>query len=188
MIFLELMLEFFRVGLFTFGGGYAAIPLIREVVLGRGWLTESALTGLIAVCESTPGPIMVNLATYVGATQAGFPGALLATLAVVTPSFWVIVLICTLLKNAMKNPYVRGVMDHLKAAIVGMILATGLYLVGQACLDGSQSATWDGKAVLITGILIGILVVWKIRKKKNLSPIALLGLAAVLGMLVYGIF
>lgn len=187
MIFVELMIAFLRVGCFTFGGGYAAIPLIREIVLTRGWLTEAALTSLIAVCESTPGPIMVNLATYIGATQGGWAGALLATLAVVTPSFWIMILICTLLKNAMKNRYVRGVMDGLKAAIVGMILATGLSLTGAAWAGGTGAFPIDEKAVLVTGLLVGGLGIWKVWKKKKMSPIALLGLAAVLGILIYGI-
>ena len=81
MIYLELLIGFLKVGLFSFGGAYAAIPLIREVVLSYGWVTEEMLTDMIAVSESTPGPIMVNLATYVGTSQAGIPGAIIATLA-----------------------------------------------------------------------------------------------------------
>ena len=87
MIYLDLFLGFLRVGCFAFGGAYGAIPLIRDVVLSYGWLDDEALTHMIAVSESTPGPIMVNLATYVGNVQGGFLGALLATLAVVLPSF-----------------------------------------------------------------------------------------------------
>ncbi len=87
MIYLDLFLGFLRVGCFSFGGAYGAIPLIRDIVLSYGWLTDEALAYMIAVSESTPGPIMVNLATYVGSSQAGFLGAVLATLAVVLPSF-----------------------------------------------------------------------------------------------------
>lgn len=83
VIYLDLFLGFLRVGCFAFGGAYGAIPLIRDVVLSYGWLDDEALTYVIAVSESTPGPIMVNLATYVGSNQAGLPGALLATFAVV---------------------------------------------------------------------------------------------------------
>ena len=83
MIYLDLFLGFLRVGCFAFGGAYGAIPLIRDVVLSYGWMTDEMLTYMIAVSESTPGPIMVNLATYVGSNQAGLPGALLATFAVV---------------------------------------------------------------------------------------------------------
>ena len=103
MIHLDLFLGFLRVGLFAFGGAYGAIPLIRDVVLSYGWLSDEALTYMIAVSESTPGPIMVNLATYVGSSQAGFLGAVIATLAVVRPSFIIILLVMIALKNLLKN-------------------------------------------------------------------------------------
>ena len=90
MVLLDLFIGFLRVGCFAFGGAYGAIPLIRDVVLSYGWLTDEALTYMIAVAESTPGPIMVNLATYVGSSQAGLLGAILATTAVVLPSFIII--------------------------------------------------------------------------------------------------
>ena len=90
MIYLDLLVGFLKVGLFAFGGAYGAIPLIRDVVLSYGWISDEMLTYMIAVSESTPGPIMVNLATYVGSSQAGFAGALIATAAVVLPSLIII--------------------------------------------------------------------------------------------------
>ena len=113
MIYLELFLGFLKVSCFAFGGAYGAIPLIRDQVLAYGWLSDEALTYMIAVSESTPGPIIVNLATYIGSTKAGFPGAVIATLAVVLPSFFVILLITALLKNAVKNKYVQAVLRGL---------------------------------------------------------------------------
>ena len=86
MIYWELFIGFLQVGCFAFGGAYGAIPLIRDVVLSYGWLTDETLAYMIAVAESTPGPIMINLATYVGSSQAGIVGSILATLAVVLPS------------------------------------------------------------------------------------------------------
>ena len=103
MICFDLLIGFLKVGLFAFGGAYGAIPLIRDVVLTYGWIGDDMLT-LIAVSESTPGPIMVNLATYVGSSQAGVWGALIATAAVVLPSFIIILLIMVLLKKLLKNP------------------------------------------------------------------------------------
>lgn len=103
MIYIELFLGFLKVGCFAFGGAYGAIPLIRDVVLTYGWIDEEMLTYMIAVSESTPGPIMVNLATYISSNQAGFLGAVIATLAVVTPSFLIVLLIKTLLQNVLKN-------------------------------------------------------------------------------------
>ena len=99
MIYAELFIGFLKVGLYYFGGAYAAIPLIRDVVLSYGWLDDNMLTYMIAVSESTPGPIMVNMATYVGSSRAGFPGALIATLAVVLSSFVIILLIMAVLKK-----------------------------------------------------------------------------------------
>ncbi|MBQ1251118.1 MAG: chromate transporter, partial [Clostridia bacterium] len=124
MILLDLFLGFLKVGCFAFGGAYGAIPLIRDVVLSYGWLTDEALTYMIAVSESTPGPIMVNLATYVGSNQAGLPGALLATAAVVLPSFLIILLVTALLQTAIKNPYVQAILRGLKPCVIGIVLAT----------------------------------------------------------------
>ena len=93
MIYLKLFWDFFKVSCFTFGGAYGAIPLIRDMVLGNGWIAEDQLAYMIAVSESTPGPIMVNLATYIGNTQAGFWGSLIATIAVVLPAYLVILLV-----------------------------------------------------------------------------------------------
>ena len=107
MIYLDLFLGFLKVGCFAFGGAYGAIPLIRDVVMSYGWLTDEMLTYMIAVSESTPGPIMVNLATYIGNSQAGFLGAVAATLAVVLPSFFIILLVTASLKTALKNKYIQ---------------------------------------------------------------------------------
>ena len=99
MIYLLLFLEFLKIGLFTFGGGYAMIPLIRETVVARMWLTENEFYDFIGICESTPGPIAINMATYVGSTQAGFLGAVCATIGVILPSFIIIILIASILKH-----------------------------------------------------------------------------------------
>ena len=114
MIYLDLFLGFLKVGCFAFGGAYGAIPLVRDVVMSYDWLSDETLTYMIAVSESTPGPIMVNLATYVGSNQAGFWGAVVATLAVVLPSFFIILLVTALLKSALKNKYVQAVLSGLK--------------------------------------------------------------------------
>ena len=139
MIYLELFLGFLKVGCFSFGGAYGAIPLIRDVVMSYGWLDDEMLTYMIAVSESTPGPIMVNLATYVGSNQAGFAGSAIATLAVVLPSFLIILLVTALLKTALKNRYVQAVLRGLKPCVIGVVLATGIYMVFNSCL-GSLSA------------------------------------------------
>jgi len=135
MILFDLFVGFLKVGCFAFGGAYGAIPLIRDVVMSYGWLDDDMLSYMIAVSESTPGPIMVNLATYIGSSQAGFIGASLATLAVVLPSFVIILLVTASLKTALKNKYVQAVLRGLKPCVIGIVLATGIYMVLGNCFD-----------------------------------------------------
>lgn len=181
MIYLQLFLGFLEVGLFSFGGAYAAIPLIRDVVLRYGWVTEEQMLYFIAVSESTPGPIMVNLATYVGAFQAGILGAVLATCTVVMPAFLIILLVVRVLDKFMKNSWVKGAMDGLKPCVMGIILATGLYMVGSNVISATGP---DVRALVISAVLALCLLAAKLLKKK-LSPILLIVLGAVAGMLVY---
>jgi len=183
MIYLELFLGFLEVGLFSFGGAYAAIPLIRDVVLRYGWLAEEQLLYFIAVCESTPGPIMVNLATYVGASQGGALGAALATVTVVLPAFLIILLVVGIMDRFLKNPWVKAAMEGLKPCVMGLILATGAYMVGSNLFAGSA---FDLRALIVTVILAGCLLGARLMKKK-LSGILLIVISAVAGMLVYGL-
>ena len=182
MIYLELFLGFLKVGCFTFGGGYGAVALIRDVVLSNGWLSEEMLTYMIAVRESTPGPIMVNMATYIGSSQAGFWGAAVATLAVVLPSFFIMLLVSTLLAAVIKNKYVQAVLRGLKPCVVGIVLATGIWMTAKNFVPG-----FDLRAIVLTALLAAISPLWKKFRKKKLSPIALIAISAVLGMVVYGI-
>ena len=182
MIYLELFLGFLKVGCFTFGGGYGAVALIRDVVLSNGWLSEEMLTYMIAVSESTPGPIMVNMATYIGSSQAGFWGAAVATLAVVLPSFFIMLLVSTLLAAVIKNKYVQAVLRGLKPCVVGIVLATGIWMTAKNFVHG-----FDLRAIVLTALLAAISPLWKKFRKKKLSPIALIAISAVLGMVVYGI-
>lgn len=185
MICLELFLGFLEVGCFSFGGAYAAIPLIREIVLAHGWLEDEMLTGMIAVSESTPGPIMVNLATYVGKSQAGLPGAIAATLAVVLPSFIVILLVTRLLSRVVSHPWVQAVLRGIKPAMVGIILATGCRMILGNFLDGALSMP-DVRAMAVTAVLAGIYFGSRRFMARGLSPVGLILLAAVLGAFVYG--
>ena len=201
MILLELFWGFLKVGLFSFGGAYAAIPLIREVVLSYGWLDDSAVSYMIAVSESTPGPIMVNLATYVGSSQGGSPGAAVATLAVSLPAFVIILLVMAVLKHFLERPRVQAVLHALEAAVAGVILAVGGWMLvenltgsGQGSGGAAASAeaaaariTVDWRAVGITLVLAALLLGAKPLLHKKLSPIALICAAAVLGAIVYGL-
>lgn len=187
MSYLDLFLGFLKVGCFAFGGAYGAIPLIRDVVLSYGWLTDEMLTYMIAVSESTPGPIMVNLATYIGSHQAGFLGAVIATSAVVLPSFLIILLITASLKTALKNTYVQAVLRGLKPCVVGIVLATGIYMVISNCLGTISAIKTDIQAMIITALLVASMVGYKYVTKKKLSPVMLIILSAMFGIAAYGI-
>lgn len=187
MIYLELLFGFLRVGCFSFGGAYRAIPLIRDVVRSYGWLTDEMLTYMIAVSESTPGPIMVNLATYVGSQQAGILGAIIATAAVVLPSFIVILLITILLKALIKNRYVQAILSGIKPSIIGIILATGVYMTINNCISISGAVSVNFRSLLITAILIAVIYVTKKRTKRNLSSIRLIALSALFGIIIYAV-
>ena len=182
MIYWDLFLGFLKVGCFTFGGAYGAIPLIRDVVLSYGWLTDEQVTYMVAVSESTPGPIMVNMATYVGSSQAGFLGSVLATLAVVLPSFVIILLITVLMKTAVKNPYVQAVLRGLKPCVIGIVVSTGVYMTVKPCvLTGGA----DFRSIAIALVLAAAMLLSPKLLKKKLSPIGLILLAAALGILIF---
>ena len=185
MILLDLFIGFLRVGCFAFGGAYGAIPLIREIVLEYGWLTDEAITYMIAVSESTPGPIMVNMATYVGSSQAGLLGALLATFAVVLPAFVIILLVTVLLRNVLKNKYVQAVLRGMKPCVIGIVLATGLHMILKNCLPMEAGSAFDGRDLAMTAVLAAIMFGAKPLVKKKVSPILLIVIAAVLGAVVY---
>lgn len=183
MILLELFWGFLRVGFFSFGGGYAAISLIREIVLSNGWLSDEMLSYIIAVSESTPGPIMVNLATYVGSTQAGILGAVIATFAVVLPAFCIILTFMAVLRRFVSNPWGKAAMLGLKACVTGLILATAIELLLSNCLtDHAQDLRSIGLTLVLAGLYFGFPPVFK----RKLSSIALIAAAAVFGIAVYG--
>ncbi len=181
MIYLELFLGFLEVGCFSFGGAYAAIPLIRDVVLKYGWLEEETLLYFIGVCESTPGPIMINLATYVGSSQAGILGSLLATFAVVLPAFLIILGVVAIVDKFMRNPWVKAAMHGLKPGVIGVILATGISLIlSNVIVD--TAVEW--KALILTAVIAALKIGSRLIRKKKIAPIPLIGISAALGILI----
>ena len=186
MIYLDLFLGFLKVGCFAFGGAYAAIPLIRDIVLSYGWLSDEMMTYMIAVSESTPGPIMINLATYVGTSQAGIPGALIATLAVVLPSFIIILLVTAIMTKVIKNKYVQAALRGVKPCMIGIILATGCWMTVKNLFDVPFTSI-NIRAVIITAVLAAVYFGLSKKIKKGISPIMLIIISAVLGMIGYAI-
>ena len=186
MILLELFVGFLKIGLFSFGGAYAAIPLIREVVLSYGWLTDEKLSYMIAVSESTPGSIIVNMATYIGSAQAGVSGAAVATAAVVLPAFLLVILITALVKKGIRNEIVQSAIGGMKACMIGVILATGIYMVLTNCFGNFQAVSADLAAIVLTVVLAAVYFGAQKVRKRGMSPILLICLAGIAGVLTYG--
>jgi chromate transporter len=189
-MYLELFLTFLQIGAFSFGGGYGMISLIREKVLMYGWLSEEELLNMIAVAESTPGPIAVNMATFVGSEQGGVLGALFATIGVVLPSFILILIIAALIRNLLKYAGVNAFLGGIRPCVVGLILATAITMFMSTVIGiGSigDAPVIDLYGILIFAILIGITVVAKLAFQKKPSPILMILLSAGLGMLMYSL-
>lgn len=195
MIYLTLFFEFFKIGLFTFGGGLAMIPLIEDVVIKYGWLTENEFYNFVGVCESTPGPIAINMATYIGSVQGGdsfldrMLGSLSATLGVVLPSFFIILLIASILKNMTENKIFKGFIKGVKPVVVGLIFSMGFILVLKAI--GYVSITefkFDVLSFVILAIIAGTFFVIKCIFKKKMSAISIIIYSAFLGVVASVIF
>lgn len=185
MIFIELFLAFLQVGLFSFGGAYGAIPLIQDTVLSHGWLSEDMIKYFIAVAESTPGSIMVNLATYVGSNQGGIFGAVLSTAGVVIPSFLIILLFVKFSDKLFNNRHIQSVLDGIKPCIVGIIFASGITMLWGNLFTAGTTDSFDLFSLIITIVLIVISFVWQKIKKKSISPILLIIISAILGIIIY---
>ncbi len=185
MIYLDLIIGVLKVGLFSFGGAYSAIPLIKDVVLYYGWMDEEALMNIIAISESTPGPIMVNLATYVGCSKAGILGGLLATLSVVSPAFLFIILLMTLINRVSGKTWIKSAFNGIKPCIIGIILAMGVSMIGKNCVIPILNEK-DTLPIALTIVLAVVYFGFQKVYKKKMSPIILILIAAFAGVSVYG--
>ncbi len=190
MNLLSLFLTFFKVGAVSFGGGYGMISLLKEEVLAHGWLTEGEFLNFIAVSESTPGPIAVNMATFIGSSQGGVIGAALATLGVVLPSFFIILLIAAILKNLMKYAGVQAFLSGVRPCVAGLILATAAtmllsVLTGIGTVKSAFSPDW--RSIFIFAAAAGIAFLFKKKKKKGISPILLILISAGLGIALWSV-
>lgn len=184
MIYSSLLIEFLKIGLFSFGGAYGAIPLIQETVLNKGWMDKEMFSNMIGISESTPGPIMVNAATYIGNSQAGFLGALAATLGVLLPSFVIILLIMILFHKMINNSKVQIVLKGIKPCLMGVIIATGLYMLGSIIITPNKTQIIDWNSLIILAILVFISSIFSRKKKKMISPVMLLIISAIMGCIL----
>ena len=187
MFRLRLFYEFFKPGLFAVGGGMATLPFLYDISTRTGWYTHEKLADMIAVSESTPGPIGVNMATYVGFETAGIPGAVIATLGLVTPSIIIIILIARALKAFRENPYVEAAFYGLRPCSVGLIAAAGFLVVKLALFNTERYAAsgqildlFNFKALVLATVLL--VCTRYIKKLKGLHPIVFILASAVVGI------
>ncbi len=180
MILLELFGSFFWIGLFTFGGGYAMLPLIVQTAAAHNWLPEQTLVDFVAVSESTPGPFAVNIATFIGMRTAGVPGAVCATLGVVLPSFLVILIVASVYNRIRENRFIQGALRGMKAAVVGLI-AAALLSVGQTVFFGGMP-TADAFHSVGLYVSLGIFLLTVLLAFRKKHPVLLICLAAALGV------
>lgn len=181
MIYIELFLTFFKIGLFTFGGGYAMLPLIQEEVLAHEWMELSSLVNFIAVSESTPGPFAVNMATYVGSQMGGILGAACATLGVVLPSFIIILIVAKIYEAFKKNEAVKGVMTGLKPAVVGLIGSAILSIAASVLFSNGLNLNLFSNIGFYVTILIFISST--IMAFKKVHPILIICFSALIGII-----
>ena len=186
---LVLFWTFFKIGLFTFGGGYAMIPLFRQELVGGGYITEAMLIDFIGISESTPGPFAVNMATFIGMESAGFFGAIAATLGVVLPSFIIILIIAKFGSRFLNSRPVKQAFVGLKPVVIGLVLSVAVMLIVRQAFPAIDLKNFsfnftgfDYKAIIIMAVaIIGL------RGFKKISPILIIVISAVLGILFYGI-
>lgn len=190
MIFLKLFLTFLKIGAVSFGGGYGMISLIRDDCLANGWLTEEELLNFIAVAESTPGPIAVNMATFVGSSQGGILGAFLATLGVVLPSFVIILLIASVFTKLLKYAGVKAVLGGIRPAIIALILGTAFSMF-LSLVFGITSVhsvpNFDYRTLIVLAVICAVYFSYSKWKNKTFSPILLIVISGALGVLLYGV-
>ena len=203
MIYLVLFWEYFKVGLFTIGGGYAMLPLVTQIVTKHNWLTEQQLIDFIGVAESTPGPFAINLATFVGNTVGsgtalgvfgGILGSLIATFAVVLPSLVIIIVVTLLFDKFRSNRYVRGALKGIRPVVVGLILSAVFTVAAKVILpefdfkhiraDGASQFNWISLIIICVFAPLSQIRI----KGKKIHPICLILLSAVIGIVLFGAF
>ena len=189
MIYFELFYTFFLIGLFTFGGGYAMIPMIKEQVVGKDFISEAALTDFIAISEVTPGPFALNISTFVGSEVGGVLGAIMCTLGVILPSLIIIIIVAMIMNRFIKNRFVQGALGGVKPIVLSLILSTALLMFIKIIFFGGNSLgselSFDKKSFVLLIILVSYMFIYKKMTKKNLGAIKLLGLSALLGLIIF---
>lgn len=184
MIYIELFFSFFQIGLFSFGGGYAAVPLIQsQIVELHGWLSMNQFADLITIAEMTPGPIAINSATFVGQQIAGLPGALVCTAGCVLPSFIIVLILSALYIKYRSLKTMQGILTGLRPAIVAMIASAGMGILLLALFQSSFTELAPGNFRVVEAVLFaGSLV---LLRKFKVSPILIIFGTGIVGTIIY---
>ena len=190
MIYFQLFYTFFLIGLFTFGGGYAMIPMIQDQIVGKGWMTDTQLSDFIAISESTPGPFAINISTFVGSQTAGIFGAICSTIGVILPSFIIILIVAMIMNKFLKNRFVKGALGGVRPVIVALIASTAIiFFIKIVLYQGnalfSQTIVFDRKALTMLILLSTFAITYKRVKKKSINPILLLFISALMGIIIF---
>ena len=190
MIYLRLFWEFLKIGLFSVGGGMATLPFLYDLADKTGWFTGAQVADMLAVSESTPGPIGINMATYTGYTVAGVPGAVLASVGIILPGLALVLIITAMLEKFRKNRYVEGAFYGLRPASVALITAAGLLVAKITFLDEALLEAYSGggflsliswKAMILAAVLL-VLTRW-FKPTKKLHPVVFIAASAVVGII-----
>ena len=181
MLFLRMCWEFFKAGLFAIGGGLATIPFLQEMSVKYGWFSLDRLTTMIAVGESTPGPIGINMATYVGYEMFGIPGAVCATLSLVLPSLIVVLIICRILDVFRESKVVKAVFDGFRPAVVGFILSVVLSIYNTALIN--QGAAFGAEMFNVKALILYAVLLTVYLKNSKMHPLLVILIAAGAGVL-----
>ena len=181
----ELFITFFKIGLFTFGGGYAMIPLMSDEVVSKGWLLSEQLMDFIAISESTPGPFAINMATFIGYNQQGILGAIMATLGVVMPSFIIILIIAKAFHKFASNKYVVGFLSGVKPVVVGIIFAVAFTFLLKSILNidilNILDVEFHWSSLLIFLTVFAMSRIWR-----KLHPVYIVLVSGIMGLIIYG--
>ena len=186
MTVLRLWWEFFKIGMFSVGGGMATLPFLYDMSDRTGWFTYDMIADMLAVSESTPGPIGINMATYTGYVTAGVPGSVAATLGVITPGIIIVLLIVAVLDRFRKNQYVEAAFYGLRPASTGLIAAAGVLVAEIALFNvdaDSIAGFFDVKALILAAVLV-VLTRW-VKPTKKLHPVVFIAASAVVGILLF---
>lgn len=187
-ILVKLFYTFFYIGVFTFGGGYAMIPLITQEVIRNSWVENTeVLIDFIAIAESTPGTFAINIATFIGYEQVGVLGAIIATLGVILPSFIIILFIARLFTKFAQNKYVQGFLKGIRPVVPGIILSVGAVFILRSVFK-IEDLHFSDFTFEIGGFVIFIIMFLISRFWKKAHPVYIVGISAVLGLIVYGLF